>query len=267
MTSVLGVDAAWTVHQPSGVALITEKSGSWRVVSVAPSYEAFISCSKKNSPDWYGPAPKGSRPEISELLEAARNYDVSAVDLIALDIPLARGEIASRRSSDKAVSKAFGARGCATHSPNAQRPGRISAEISLQMQNAGYSLQTVDECHERHRKAIEVYPHPALLTLLGRDYRVPYKVSRSGKYWKSESVPRRIDRILAEFLAIYQALEIEFGDLKFNLPESGKVTKLAHLKQYEDALDALVCAWVGKQYLMGRAQGFGDSESTIWIPH
>ena len=38
---------------------------------------------------------------------------------------------------------------------------------------------------------IECYPHVALLALLKRDYRVPYKVSRSGKYWKAEKLTRR----------------------------------------------------------------------------
>ena len=38
---------------------------------------------------------------------------------------------------------------------------------------------------------IECYPHVDLLALLNRNYRVPYKVSRSAQYWKAEQPPHR----------------------------------------------------------------------------
>ena len=40
-----------------------------------------------------------------------------------------------------------------------------------------------------------------LLTLLKRGYRVPYKVNRSGQYWKEEQLSRtgRIERLLDQF--------------------------------------------------------------------
>jgi predicted RNase H-like nuclease len=39
---------------------------------------------------------------------------------------------------------------------------------------------------------------------------------------------------------------------------------LAQLKRYEDALDAVVCAWVGIQYLEGKARAYGDATSAVW---
>ena len=38
----LGIDAAWTVHQPSGIALVQNTATGWSCLGVAPSYEAFI---------------------------------------------------------------------------------------------------------------------------------------------------------------------------------------------------------------------------------
>jgi predicted RNase H-like nuclease len=38
------------------------------------------------------------------------------------------------------------------------------------------------------------------------------------------------------------------------------------LKRYEDALDALVCAWVGAKYLLGEAVAYGDGTAAIWVP-
>ena len=38
------------------------------------------------------------------------------------------------------------------------------------------------------------------------------------------------------------------------------------MKAFEDALDAIVCAWVAICVLEGRAEPYGDEESAIWIP-
>lgn len=112
----------------------------------------------------------------------------------------------------------------------------------------------------------EVYPHPALLHLLGRDYRVPYKVSKAGKYWKGTSVATRIENLSAEFAAIEGALAAEFGPTGVDIPEPPTASTLTALKRYEDALDSLVCAWAGKCFLEGRARAFGDDHAAIWVP-
>ena len=39
---VLGIDAAWTAHNPSGVALVHRAAEDWRCLSLAPSYNAFL---------------------------------------------------------------------------------------------------------------------------------------------------------------------------------------------------------------------------------
>ena len=41
---------------------------------------------------------------------------------------------------------------------------------------------------------------------------------------------------------------------------------ISFLKRYEDALDALVCAWVGTRYVEGHADHYGDDDAAIWIP-
>ena len=41
MQSVLGIDAAWTVTQPSGLALVTGTYKDWRLLAVESSYQRF----------------------------------------------------------------------------------------------------------------------------------------------------------------------------------------------------------------------------------
>ena len=107
---------------------------------------------------------------------------------------------------------------------------------------------------------IEVYPHPAVLTLLDRGYRVPYKVAKRRL--------READGIVAEFKEIANGLSREIKGIPdvVPLPDIPYLGTLNALKRYEDTLDALVCAWVGKRYLEGRAKPFGDDTAAIWVP-
>jgi predicted RNase H-like nuclease len=138
--------------------------------------------------------------------------------------------------------------------------------ISEALSTAGYELATTDTRSPGRRQFLEVYPHPALLSLLQRPKRVPYKVSKSKKYWCAESVAGRIRNLLVEFAAIRDALGEVFDGLMLELPEPGTVRSLSQLKRYEDALDALVCAWVGVEYFAGCTVPLGDDDADIWSP-
>lgn len=266
MQFILGIDAAWTEREPSGVALIVVGDASSKVLCVAPSYQQFIQAGDGAPIDWGAAQIRGSVPDLARLLSAARNLGANSVDLVAMDIPLARTPITSRRASDRAVSRAYGAKGCSTHSPSATRPGPISDELGRQLVCAGYTLETNSPVRGSGTRAIEVYPHPALITLTNRDYRVPYKVARTTRYWEGMPIQERTTRLLTEFQDIYRHLEADLGALPFALPSRHQVSALAHLKRFEDALDALVCAWVAKRHLLGQTSPYGDEDSTIWIP-
>jgi hypothetical protein len=41
MRAVLGIDAVWTLSQPSGVAVMNETSTGWRFVAAEASYQRF----------------------------------------------------------------------------------------------------------------------------------------------------------------------------------------------------------------------------------
>ncbi|MDW7774366.1 MAG: hypothetical protein SCH71_15885 [Desulfobulbaceae bacterium] len=55
---------------------------------------------------------------------------------------------------------------------------------------------------------------------------------------------------------------INFGPIRFKLDLDAE----SYLKRYEDALDALVCAWVGVKFLEGETQPLGDETAAIWCP-
>jgi predicted RNase H-like nuclease len=266
MTAILGIDAAWTAGQPAGVALAEGTPGSWRTVAVAPSYGAFIDLADRTSVDWERARPTGRWPPIGELLDAADRMSDGDVKLVTVDMPIANEPITSRREADRAVARAFGRRWCATHSPTPVRPGKLGAHLMTALHERGFPLVTGIDQLDGRRCSAEVYPHPALLTLLGDEYRIPYKVARSGRYWPGTTVAERIRRLLHQMNRIACALENLLGPTGVRLPTADAVQSLSCLKRYEDALDALVCAWVGTCIVEGNAEAFGDETAAIWVP-
>lgn len=264
--TILAIDAAWTVSQPSGVALVQQSGGRWRCIALAPSYQSFTEQAEGIAADWSVRRFPGSEPDLPGLLEAAERLAGHPPDLVTIDMPIARTPFTTRRKADTAVSREFGSRWCAAHSPTVARPGRLGVRISEALSAAGYELATTATCSLGSGQCLEVYPHPALLSLLQRPKRVPYKVSKSRKYWASVPVTGRIQNLLDEFTAIRDALGEVFDGLTLELPAPGTVRSLAALKRYEDALDALVCAWVGVEYLARRTVPLGDDDAAIWCP-
>ncbi len=270
MTSILGIDAAWTSGNPSAVALVrSQPEQGWECIALASSYEAFISLADEDSVGWTQPGlwekpVRGGVPEPARLLKAAEKLlSGHRVSVVSVDIPLSYASITGRRESDNAVSRKFAKKGCGTHSPISGRPGEISEHLRESLAGLGYRLEVSKPDGDT---VIEVYPHPALLSLLNRDYRVPYKVSRSLRYWPSLSVQERTEHLVAEFKCIYAGLSSELHGLPSQFLPSPPYKSLSFLKRYEDALDALVCAWVGTRYVEGHADHYGDDDSAIWIP-
>jgi predicted RNase H-like nuclease len=257
--AVLGIDAAWTLTQPSGVALVAKSVDGWRLVCVEPSYQRFHAGAHGLPPEV---RPSGSEPKPNELLLSALKLCGRSLDLVAVDMPLARTPIAGRRASDDAVSRAYGARKAGTHTPSATRPGRISDNLRSAFEAAGYRLLTrVAE----PPGMIEVYPHPALVELTSAEERLRYKASKVRNYWRHATTAERRDRLYAEWFRIVFHLEREIIGVKAALPIPSVWASGLELKTYEDMLDAVVYAWVGMCTLEGRAIPYGDDNSAIWI--
>jgi len=260
MRAVLGIDAAWSQHNDSGVALIEETSaGQWRCVAVAASYERFLEKVGLTKPQDFSDLP-------AVLVDASRRHLAVGVDLVLVvaDIPLARMAISERRNADNEVSRKYGAQGCSTHSPPVKRPEtqentfhRISTGLRDGFAGAGFPLAT-DKLFDRC--LVETYPHPALMALMHEDYRIRYKA----RAWKGVPAAKaKVERI-EQFRAITARLADHIDGIDFSWPIEQVTT--VELKTLEDQIDALVCAWVGIQILRGAAMPLGNNVATIWLP-
>ena len=135
MRCILGIDAAWTPHNNSGVALVVEQpSGRWRAAAVASSYRDFLAMAGLAMPADFAQVP-------TALVQAAHTLTGGGeLTLVAADIPLAKTPITGRRTADNLVSQLYGARGCGTHSPSVARPGAIGVALRDGFAAAGFPL-------------------------------------------------------------------------------------------------------------------------------
>lgn len=257
--SVLGIDAAWTTTQPSGVALVTEDGAGWRLARVSASYAGFIASLVPGDET----RPTGGLADASGLLAACCRITGNPPVLVAIDMPLSRAPITARRAADNAVSVAYGARHASTHTPSVTRPGRISDDLTAGFAAAGYPLLT---CGEPEHGLIEVYPHPALIELARADRRLPYKAAKAGKFWPALSPLERRLKLLATWSEIVTLLDREISGVAEALPVPEPGATGIAMKAFEDKLDAVVCAWVGTRVLARTAIPFGDDDGAIWIP-
>lgn len=249
MRAILGIDAAWTDQDPSGIALAVEDAGGWHLHGLWPSYAAFLGGGSGT------PAPR-------TLLDRVQDLTGALPDLVTLDMPLSLDPITSRRAADTAVSRAFGGRGAATHSPGTLRPGAISDSLRAGFDDTGYALRTT----ATPGRLAEVYPHPALINFRNAARRLPYKLSRIAKYWPDLRPPARRQRLFEQWAIISLGLDAMIAGSSAALGQPNPNGTLAALKSHEDQLDAIICAAIGIAILDGHAQAYGDDRAAIWVP-
>lgn len=114
---------------------------------------------------------------------------------------------------------------------------------------------------------MEVYPHLALLGLAGQERRLPYKVSKTKAYWPGQSPPTRKRCLVKQWRRIRCLLRRSIAGIALPLPIRPEELSFAKLKRFEDALDALVCAWNAIQFLEGATVALGENGSAIWVPN
>jgi len=257
VTVILGIDAAWTSHGSSGIAVIASEGDKFRFIAAEPSYSAFIekaSVKPRTRTDGF--------PDVAALLKSAHILGGGEVDVVAVDMPMSKLEFSTRRKADQRISQVFGRCGAGTHSPSAQRPGVLGRYLSQRFHELGFPLAT--ETVNRSPALIEVYPHPALLRLMNCPMRRMYKVDKSNKYWKNKTVSERIGFLQEEWQNILAALSAEVTAIDLKLPASFPF--LAPMKNYEDKLDAIISTWVGMKFFLGEAEAYGDENAAIWVP-
>ncbi|GGB44213.1 GTP pyrophosphokinase [Flexivirga endophytica] len=211
----VGVDLAWGTRNPSGVAVLDDAGALCHASAVRTDDEIFAA------------------------VRAAAPADC----VVGIDAPLIVRNAKGSRPAERALGRDFAAYEAGAHPTNTgnaaftdgTRGGRIAERLDLDM----------DPESRRRRRAVEVYPHPATVAL--------FRLGQSLKYKNKPG--RSVDQLQGELLTLIRLLEsLETAKPVLRLKQSehwqrlveivAQATRKAQLRQAEDPIDAVICAYV-----------------------
>ena len=211
----VGIDLAWGERAPSGVAVLDD-SGSLVRLSRATTDE--------------------------QIAEALSDY-VAADCLVGIDAPLVVNNPTGNRPCEAALNHDFARFDAGTHPTNTGKPefsgGPRGARLAIRLR------LDIDPVAPSTRRAVEVYPHAALVALFGLGRTLKYK----------QRTNRPFPLLHAEMLRLIALIEgLEHARLPLRLAASAQwnavvsgvvaATRKGELRRAEDQLDAVVCAYV-----------------------
>jgi len=206
----LGIDLAWGLNRPTGLAVLDE-SGRLEHLSVVRSDE-----------------------EIAESLAPF----VGGPCLAGIDAPLVVTNATGSRPAEQALSKDFRKYEAGAHPSNTSKPefadgtrgARVCALLGLDL----------DPDSTADRRALEVYPHPATVVLFGLERTLKYKQKQG----------RDLELLRGELLTLMDHVErlVDTGGpagpwatLHASVVAA---SRKSDLRVVEDQVDAVVCAYV-----------------------
>ena len=184
--------------------------------------------------------------------------------VIAVDAPLIIKNETGRRPCETQISRRFGSRHASAHSSNLMLyPNAESVLLADMLERHGFSQDINPETDKARsgRWFFEVYPHPAHVVL--------FDLPRIVKYKKGRVANRKHG--LIEFRLHMWVKLTRAEPCLLPTPILGELThtdltivKGKALKQYEDTLDAVLCAYIALYYWRWGAEKnemFGDLDT------
>ena len=237
-TAYVGIDLAWGNRARTGVAAAAP-DGRLLASTVVRTDEEIVAFVRRHAP---GDA------------------------VAAIDAPLIVRNASGRRDCEAQVQRAFGRFGAGPYPANLANPAFAAGTRGARICTALDLDLRVDST--AGRRAIEVYPHPAMIVLMELDRVIPYK-NKAGR--TLESLRAAFDRLLELMETHLEELQLassgRWADIK---SVAASASRKADLDRIEDEVDAIFCAHLAyRWHRSGRAGNdvFGDdSGGAIVIP-
>ncbi|TDD59343.1 DUF429 domain-containing protein [Kribbella antibiotica] len=211
----IGVDLAWGQKNMTGLAAI-DASGHLLAATQRKTDDEII--------DWLTPWTTGPC-------------------LVAIDAPIIVTNPTGNRPCESLVSRHFGRYGASCHSANLSKPHFADGTRALRLTDKlGLA---VDPRDQSERRAVEVYPHPAIVVLFDLPYILTYK-NKPG---------RDLEHLRRELLSLLDHLETlreasppllldTCPDWHRIRQATTQAERKADLGRIEDSIDGIVCAYI-----------------------
>lgn len=210
----VGVDLAWGVRSPSGVAVVDD---SGELVQV------------------------GAAREDASILSAIRPY-AEGECVLGIDAPLVVTNPDGNRPCEAALNRDYRAFEAGTHPSNTTRPwfadgtrgGRLADALGLDL-----------DPRANGRRALEVYPHAATVALFGLSKTLKYKQKQGREHAQLKGeLLRLLDLVEGLHTAALPMLVGGHPDWRAIRHGVETSTRKCELRRVEDPVDAVVCAYV-----------------------
>ncbi|NJO39459.1 MAG: DUF429 domain-containing protein [Cyanobacteria bacterium CRU_2_1] len=218
----LGIDLGWQ-SQPSGLCCLDWQSNSLRLLELR------------------------RLETIADILAWVDvQVDSGASAVIAVDAPTLIPNQSGMRLPDRLTHKHFGRYHAGCYPANLNRPfAQRTVNFGLSLAARGFAHAPAIQPKQTGRYQIEVFPHPATIHLFGLTRILKYKKGKLLER-RSELVKLR-DYILTVLPTLEPCLDLAASaDIQTLIPEVPR-TGIA-LKQLEDQLDSLICAYVAAHW-------------------
>lgn len=235
----IGLDLAWSWRNPTGGAVIAGDATGGQLIAtrLLHSDDEIIAFVLEQAGD--GPA------------------------LVAIDAPLSVPNQTGRRPAEVEITRAFARYHAGAHPVNRarqERNGVVRGEALLErLLNQGFTHRTKVVAQVPVRQVVEVYTHPAIVAIFELERILRYKARPNRSHEERLTEFRNYQARLRSLSSADPALV----DTEELLAVDVQPLRKARLKDYEDMLDGLMCAYIG-HYLwrwgMARARVFGNIE-------
>jgi len=211
----VGVDLAWGTNATTGLAVVDE---SGELLEVATGHED---------------------DEVVGWLERWTTRPC----LVAIDAPLVVTNPSGRRGCEELVGRYFGQFNAYCHSSNTSNPafadGGRAARIARRLGLDADPGSTAD------RRAVEVYPHPAIVVFFGLPTVIRYKAKRRRSFGFLQSEMLRLVGYMVNLAMAEVPLRVSTNPGWRNIhAEVEQATRKSQLRRVEDMIDAVVCAYI-----------------------
>ncbi len=217
----VGIDLAWSERNGSGIAI--------------------LKCDEKKAEFYSGCVLFSDKDIIGHIKIEIGNKNA----FIAIDAPLIVPNESGRRVAEKLVGILFRKYDAGAHPANRKRLSQWSRrirgeEISRALEKSGFLHNPHIKRFESKRKFFEVYPHPSMVVLFGLNKIIRYKSKPKRDYKFRWNEFKKYQRYLKELANKNPKLVLPKEILKRDV----KKLKGKELKNFEDLLDAIFCAYI-----------------------
>lgn len=247
----IGLDLAWSPRNLSGGAVIQSRSlaqgGQLIDVALLDTNDAIL----------------------SYVQRFAQNVQSLGLQIwIGVDAPLRVPNLTGRRQAEAQISQAFRVYHAGAHPANRQllmRDGVVRGEVlvaGLQALGIPHKTQFEPGSHA----VVEVFPHPAMVTLFELAKVLPYK-AKPKRDWATRLGAWRQYQ---QHLAALKTADPPLTGIDDLVSQDVETLKGKKLKNYEDQMDAVICAYIAlyaHRWGSKRCRVFGTlADGSIFTP-